>query len=131
MAIIDDLIPLLVTLVLNIVILSPILWLVGRGLVGGAKAKFTDALLIVALGTIIGFVFQYISLYVLLNFGLIGTLIGAVIMLIVWLGLVKHFFDCGWLMAFAISIVVVIVYIVIAIVIGIIFGIALLSAGII
>jgi hypothetical protein len=31
-------------------------------------------------------------------------------MIIVWLGLIKHFFDCGWLKALAISIIAWIIY---------------------
>jgi hypothetical protein len=34
-------------------------------------------------------------------------------MIIVWLALIKHFFDCGWLKALAIAIIAVIVYIII------------------
>jgi hypothetical protein len=130
MGLLEDLIPLVVTLVINIVVLSPVLWFVGRSLVGKDKAKFTDALWIVALGTIIGLAFQYISYYVVTSLGFIGTIVGAIIMLIVWLGLIKHFFDTGWLMAFAIAVVAIIIYVVIAIVLGIIFGLALISAGI-
>jgi len=80
MAILEDLIPLLATLVLNIIIISPILWIAGRSLAGKDKAKFTDALWIVTLGTLIGFAFQYISFYVVTGLGFIGTLISAFIM---------------------------------------------------
>jgi hypothetical protein len=34
-------------------------------------------------------------------------------MIIVWLALIKHFFDCGWLKALAIAIIAIIVYIII------------------
>jgi len=127
MGLLEDLIPILVSLAIDIVVLSPILWLVGRSLVGKDKAKFTDAIWIVALGVLIGVAFQYVSLYVLTTIGFVGTLIGAVIMLLVWLGLIKHFFDTGWLMAFAIAVVAIIIYIVIAFIIGLIFGLALLA----
>jgi hypothetical protein len=64
----------------------------------------------------------------------IGTLIsayftgwiGTVILLIIWLALVKHFFDCGWLKALAISIVAVIFFVIIAIILAII-GIVIIS----
>jgi hypothetical protein len=48
-------------------------------------------------------------------------------MIIIWLGLVKHFFDCGWLKALAISIIAIIIFIVIAVIIAAIFGLALLA----
>jgi hypothetical protein len=48
-------------------------------------------------------------------------------MFIVWLALIKHFFDCGWLKAFAIAVLAVIVFVVIIVILGIIgFGIVTL-----
>ena len=49
-----DLVALLIQIVVGIIVVAPILWLVGRALVGKEKAKFTDAIWIVVLGTIIG-----------------------------------------------------------------------------
>ena len=40
-------------------------------------------------------------------------LVSPIIMFFVWLGLIKHFFDCGWLKAFAIAIVAIIMFIII------------------
>ncbi len=89
------------------IIIGPILWIAGRLLVGKEKAKFTDGLVTVALGTIIGGILSYLGL---------SAWIAAIIMLIVWLALIKHFFDCGWLKALLIAIVAVVIFIVIAIV---------------
>lgn len=111
-----DIVGMIVNLVVSIIILAPVLWIVGRALVGKEKAKFTDAVWIVVLGTIIGAIFGYF------NLGWIGT----IIMLIVWLALIKHFFDCGWLKAFLIALVTVIVFIVIAVVLALI-GFALVA----
>jgi len=41
-------------------------------------------------------------------------------MLIIWLGLVKHFFDCGWLKALLISIIAVLIFIAIAVLLALI-----------
>ncbi len=98
-----DLIALLIQIVIGIIVVAPILWLVGRALVGGQKAKFTDAIWIVVLGTIIGAVVGFF----------VGSLISAIIMFVVWLALIKHFFDCGWLKAFVIAVIAVIVFIII------------------
>jgi hypothetical protein len=130
MGLLEDLLPSLVTLILNIIIISPILWIAGRSLVGKEKAKFTDAIWIVALGTLIGFAFQLANLYVYIGWGFIGTLIAAIIMVIVWLGLIKHFFDTGWGMAFVIAIIAIIIYIVVVFILALIFGLALIGAGI-
>jgi hypothetical protein len=97
------------------IFLAPVLWLAGRVLVGQDKAKFFDAIWIVLLGTVIGAI---VGAY-------IGGLVAAVIMFVVWLGLIKHFFDCGWLMALVIAIIAVILFVVIAAILAII-GIGLL-----
>lgn len=107
-----ELIPLLIQIVVGTIIVAPILWLVGRALVGKDKAKFLDAIWIVLLGTVINAVIgSFVS-------GLVGGLIAAVITLIVWLALIKHFFDCGWLMALVIAIIAVIVMFVIGIIVA-------------
>jgi len=80
---------LLISVIVNTVIISPVLWLAGRAVVGKDKAKLTDAIWIVVLGTVIGTLFG--AFFV----GWIAT----IILLILWLALVKHFFDCGWLKA--------------------------------
>jgi hypothetical protein len=105
-----DLVGLLINIVISTIIVAPILWLSGRALVGKEKAKFTDAIWIVLLGNLIGIA--------------IGTFIygwlSAIVMLIVWLALIKHFFDCGWLKAFAIALVAVIVFIIVGIILALI-----------
>jgi hypothetical protein len=101
-------------LIINVIIISPVLWLAGRGLVGKQKAKFTDAVWIVALGTIIGMIIGFISADVISFSGIVIALVE----LIVWLGLIKHFFDCGWLMALAIGIIAIIFFIIIAVILA-------------
>ena len=98
------------------IIVAPVLWLAGRALAGKEKAKFTDAIWIVVLGTVIGAVVGAFS----------SGLIAAVIMFVIWLALIKHFFDCGWIMALAIAIIAVIIFIVIVAVLALI-GIGLLT----
>jgi hypothetical protein len=109
-----DLIALLIQIVVGVIIIAPIFWLAGRALAGKDKAKFTDAIWIVVLGTVIGAVVA----------AFVGGLIAALIMFIVWLALIKHFFDCGWLKALVIAIVAVIIFIIIVAVLAIVgFGI--------
>jgi hypothetical protein len=113
-----DFVALLIQIVVGIIIVAPILWIVGRMFVGKEKAKFTDAVWIVALGIIIGAVAG----------ALIGGLIAAIIMFIVWLALIKHFFDCGWLKAFVIAVVAVVIFVVIVAILALI-GIGILALG--
>jgi hypothetical protein len=109
-----DLVALLIQIVVGVIIIAPILWLAGRALAGKDKAKFTDAIWIVVLGTVIGAVVG----------AFVGGLIAALIMFIVWLALIKHFFDCGWLKALVIAIIAVIIFIIIVAVLAIVgFGI--------
>jgi len=112
-----DLNALLLHIIVNTIIIAPVLWLAGRGVVGKEKAKFTDAIFIVLIGTVM------------------GTLIGAylngwfavIAMLVVWFLLVQHFFDCGWLRALAITILAAIFFVIIAIILGLIIGFVLIA----
>jgi hypothetical protein len=113
-----DLMALLIQIVVNIIILAPILWIAGRLLAGKDKAKLTDAIWIVILGVVIG---------ALVGFFVSG-LVAAVIMFIVWLALIKHFFDCGWLKALVIAVLAVIIFVVIVAILAII-GIGILTLG--
>ena len=72
------------------------------------------------LGTFIGAVFQYFF----------SGIIASIIVLIIWLGLVKHFFDCGWLKALAIAIVAILIWVVIAVIIGLILGLVIIGGSI-
>jgi hypothetical protein len=114
-----DLVALLIQIVVGTIIIAPILWLAGRALVGKEKAKFTDAIWIVLLGIVIGAVVGALI-------GGLGGLIAAVIMFVIWLALIKHFFDCGWIMALAIAIIAVIFFVVIVAVLAFI-GIGVLA----
>jgi len=109
-----DFMALLIQIIVGVIVIAPILWLAGRALAGKEKAKFTDAIWIVVLGTVIG----------ALVGAFVGGLIAALIMFIIWLALIKHFFDCGWLKALAIAIIAVIIFVVLVAILAIIgFGI--------
>ena len=113
-----DIVGLLISIVVSVIIVAPILWLVGRALVGKEKAKFTDAIWIVVLGVVIGAIVG----------AFVGGLIAAIIMFVIWLALIKHFFDCGWLMAFAIAVVAVIIFVIIVAILALV-GIAVIGLG--
>lgn len=112
----EEWIQLILNIIVGTIILAPILWLVGRALVGREKAKFTDALWIMFLGQVIGGLLGWAFGFVAL--GLIGSIIAFIIQLLIWLFLIHHFFDTSWGKAFIIAIIAVIVS---AIVFGIIF----------
>jgi hypothetical protein len=101
---------LVINIIASTIIVSPALWLSGRLIVGGQKAKFSDAVLTVVIGTFIGAILG----------SFFSGILAAVAQLIIWLALVRHFFDCGWGAALAISIVGVILFVVVALALGLI-----------
>jgi hypothetical protein len=111
-----NLMGIIIQIIIGIIIVAPILWFVGRSMVGKEKAKFTDAIWIVALGIIIN--------------AILGTwvngLLGFIVTLIVWLALIRHFFDTVWLKALLIAIVLVVVMVIIGLILAAL-GIAMLA----
>jgi hypothetical protein len=110
------LINLAIHVIVNAIILSPVLWISGRLLAGKDKARFLDALWIAVLGTVIG---DVLGIFVV---GFIASLI----VLFIWIALIKHFFDCGWLKAIAIGIIAILILIVIVVILAML-GIAIMT----
>lgn len=111
-----DIVSILISSLVGIVITAPVLWIAGRLLVGASKAKFTDAIIIVVLGTVSGAVIG----------ALLSGFIGAIVQIVVLLFLIKYFYECSWLKALAVAVVTVVIFAVIAIILGVL-GFALLS----
>ena len=109
-----DYVSLIIQIVVAAVVLGPILWIVGKWLVGKQKAKLTDGMWIGVLGVVIGAVIGFFLT------GILGTLLGTLMMIVAWLFLIKHFFDCGILKALLIAIIAGIIYWVISIILSII-----------
>ena len=105
-----DLVAFLISTVVSTIVIAPALWLSGRLIVGARKARFIDAVLIVIIGTVVG--------------GLVGAffsgIVGAVIQLILWLALVRHYFECGWFTALGIAIIAVIAFVIVSVILGVI-----------
>lgn len=117
---IADITYLLISIVITVVVNSLVVWLAGKSMVGSDKAKFSDAVWIVVLGSVIGGALN----------SFVHGLIGTIVVLILWLLLIKHFFDCGWLKALVIAIIAVIIFAIVGFVVGLIFGISLLILAI-
>ena len=105
-----DLVSILINIVVGTIIVAPFLWIAGRWLVGSEKAKFFDAIWIVLFGTVINAIIG----------AFLPGLLAAIIMFIIWLALIKHFFDCGWVTAFAIALIAVIIIVIVGIILGLI-----------
>ena len=101
----------IINIIISTIIIGVVLWLSGRVIVGKGKAKLSHGILIAALGAIIGAILQYFSIS--------GT-IALVIMVIVWLALIRHFFNCGWVKALLVAIVAIVIFIVLAFILALI-----------
>ena len=106
-----DLVTLLIQIVVAAVVLAPVLYLVGKLFVGH-KAKFSHAVWIGVLGVIIG---------AIVGFFLGGiAILGILIMIVVWLVLITHFFECGIIRGIAIAIIAGIIYLIVSLILSVI-----------
>jgi len=110
-----DVIGLLIGVVVGSIVTAPFLWLAGKWIVGGEKAKFTDAVWIGILGAVINVVIG----------SLVGGSLGSLAQLVAYLYLVKTYYETGWGNAIIISILAVIIMAVVLVLVGMIFGISL------
>ncbi|MGQ9624463.1 MAG: hypothetical protein ACUVT9_03725 [Candidatus Bathycorpusculaceae bacterium] len=85
-------------------VMAGIFYIAGLIIVGGKRARFSDAFIISLLGTVLSTLF-----YLFIPYSLISLLLS----LFVWLLLIKRFYETGWLGAIAVGILAIIVYFVI------------------
>ncbi len=105
----EGLVEQLLHFILNLIILTIVFYIAGRIVVGKKRALFSDAFVISLLGTIV--------MSICLSF-FKTPLVGAVLSLIIWLLLVKHYYETGWLGAIAVGIMALIVSIVILVILA-------------
>jgi hypothetical protein len=115
----DIAVSLLIGLVAQVIIMVPALWIVGRMLTSSQNAKFTDAIMIVVLGSIASTIVSYI----------IPGIVGSLVQVIVYLYLIKKYYECSWGKALAVTIVTVLVFVVIAAILATVLGISLGGLG--
>jgi len=106
-----------IVFIVNLIVLTIVFYVAGRVVVGKKRAKFGDAFVISLFGTLTGTI---LSLF-------IPHWLGAILSLIVWLLLIRHFYETGWLGALAVGILAVIVMIVV----GFLLEILLVAIGLI
>jgi len=94
-------------IIVGAIILAPVLWLVGRAIVG-KTASLMHAVWIVVLGVIINAI---LGMFV---HGLLGLLVT----LVLWLVLIKQFFATSWGKAALVAIVAVVVLAIIAVILA-------------
>ena len=111
---------LLVSIIITIIVNSLVVWFAGKSMVGSEKAKFSDAIWIVILGSVIGGALN----------ALVSGILGTIIVIILWLLLIKHFFDCGWGKALVIAIIAAIILVIVGFILGLILGVTIFTLGI-
>ena len=111
-----NIVGLLIQIVIGMIVSAPALWIVGKWRVGPEKAKFTDALWISALGTIVNVVIGSLN----------GGGIGSIIQFVIYLYLIKKYYETDWINSLIISIVATVLVLVVLTVVAIV-GIAILN----
>ena len=111
-----NIVGLLIQIVIGMIVSAPALWIVGKWRVGPEKAKITDALWISALGTIVNVVIGSLN----------GGGIGSIIQFVIYLYLIKKYYETDWINSLIISIVATVLVLVVLTVLAIV-GIAILN----
>lgn len=110
----------IVFFVIDLIVMTIVFYIAGVIVVGKRRALFSDALVISLLGTIVG------NICILF----FPPLVGLILSLIVWLLLIRHYYETGLLGALAVAVLAVIIYVVVLVVLAFLFAIPLqLFAG--
>ena len=111
----------LLNFVIGLTILTIVFYIAGRVVVGEKRALFSDALVISLLGTIVA---NMVSLFMPR-----ASLIGLILSLVIWLLLIRHYYETGWLGALAVTIMAVIIYVAVWFILSLILAIPFLLIG--
>ena len=93
----------IILFIMNLIIMTIVFYVAGVIVVGKRRALLSDAFVISLLGTVVGNI-------CLLFF---PTIIGLLLSLLVWLLLIRHYYETGWLGALAVAILAVIIFVVV------------------
>jgi len=98
----------IIAFIVRLITLTVVFYISGIVVVGKRRALFSDAIVISLLGTAVGIICDSIFP---------SSLIGAIFSLFVWLLLIRHYYETGWLGALAVGILAVIIAMVMSIVV--------------
>jgi len=106
-----------VRFIVNLIVLTMVLYVAGYVVVGKKRAQFLDAFVIALLGTVISTFFMvFLTDIPLLKFDgrklSIGAGLGLILSFLGYLLLIRHYYETGWLGALVVAIVAVIVFVV-------------------
>jgi hypothetical protein len=111
----DKLVFAVILFIINLIVMTIVFYVAGVIVVGKRRALFSDALVISLLGTVAG---NICSLFF--------PVIGWILSLLIWLLLIKHYYETGWLGALAVAILAVIIYVVVFVILAILLAIPIL-----
>ncbi len=98
----------------ELLVLAVLLHFAGLIIVGGRKARFSDAFIIALIGNVLSTLFfAFIPYYWIASF----------LSIITWLLLIKNLYETGWLGAIAVGILAILIYLAIVIILLFVFGI--------
>ena len=100
---------------LSLAVISGFLYVAGRLVVGGKRATYTDAFVIALLGTL----FQS-ACFLFVPWRILALLLS----MIIWLALIKNFYETGWLGSIAVAVLSVLAFLIISLIVAVVFNIA-------
>jgi hypothetical protein len=116
----NELLLTIVSFIINLIVMTFVFYVAGIVVVGKRRALFSDAFVISLLGTAVG------NICVLF----FPPIIGLILSLVVWLLLIRRYYETGWLGALAVAIFAVIIYVIVWVVLAFLLAIPfLLFAG--
>ncbi|MCW4001628.1 MAG: hypothetical protein NWE97_00350 [Candidatus Bathyarchaeota archaeon] len=101
---------------INLVVMTIVFYLAGIIVVGKRRAILTDAFVISLLGTIVSSICSLIF----------PPVIGLLLSLLVWLLLIRRYYETGWMGALAVAVLAVIIYVVVWVILAFLFAIPIL-----
>jgi len=109
----------IIRFIINLAVLTIVLYVAGLIVVGSKRARFSDAFVIALLGIVITTIFMaFIPEIVLFSFNgyalRFGAGLGLIISFIAYLLLIRHYYETGWLGALAVAVLAVVIFIVLA-----------------
>jgi len=112
-----------IAFIIRLLVLTTVFYVAGVLIVGKKRALYGDAFIIALLGTVISTFFMAVLPGLVIftfdshKFGL-GSGLGLLISFFVYLLLIRHYYETGWLGALAVSILAVVVFVVLALVLA-------------
>jgi len=106
----------LILFIIHLIVMTIVFYVAGVIVVGKRRALFSDAFVISLLGTVVGNICMIFF----------PLLIGWILSLLIWLLLIRHYYETGWLGALAVAVLALIIYVVVLVILAFLLMIPLL-----